>query len=128
MQILWGALRAASVETMGVLVVLWMLYGATGLPCWATKSQPGRNISSDLATTQIVGVEPEGTGNVPTDVAPVKPVRDETQRAPVRQWLDTLFPATVHEKPSPAAIEQRAEYTRQRLDHFSRLIGIAWRD
>jgi len=90
MQILWGALRAVSVETMGVLVVLWMLYGATGLaidaPWWATKSQPVRNEQSDVANTHIARVEPERAENVSTDVAPVETARDKTQRATVAQY------------------------------------------
>ena len=67
MQILWGAVRAVSIETMGVLVVLWMLYGATALaidaPWWATKSRSIRTEQRDVANMQIARVEPEEAGS-----------------------------------------------------------------
>ncbi len=132
MQILWGALRAVSVETIGVVVVFWMLHGAAGLafdaPWRAWKSRQVKNERSDETNTQIARVKPQWVGNVATDVAPEETACDEAQRPSLQQWLDTLFPASLHESSQQPASEQRSEYTRERLDHYSRLYGIASRD
>lgn len=132
MRILWGALRAVSVEMMGVLVVLWMLHGATGLaldPPWrATESLVAAEESADDPNTQVANAEPASTPDTATDLALEKTARDETERATVGQWFNTLFPASVHKTPASPPTEYRAEFTRERLDHYSRLYGIASRD
>jgi len=129
MRILWGALRAVSVETMGVLVVLWMLHGATGLaidaPWWPTKSPQVFNERSAPVNTRTAPVDPERTVIGLADVGAQETTSDETQRASVRQWFNALFPTDLDKTPSSAAIEQRAEYIRDRLDHYSRLYGIS---
>jgi hypothetical protein len=129
MRLLWGALRAVSVETLGVLVVLWMLYGATGLaidaPSWATKSPQLMSERNAVADRQIARVETDPTGIRPTDLAAQKTAREATQRASIRQWFDTLFPTDLDETPATVTIEQRAKYTQERLDYYSKLFGIA---
>ena len=129
MRVLWGALRAVSVETMGVLVVLWMLHGATGLavdPPWkATKSQQVINERSAAIDRRTAPAEPARTEIGLANIAAKKNASDETQRASVRQWFNALFPIDLDETPSSDAIEQRSEYTKDRLDHYRRLYGIA---
>jgi len=117
---------------MGVLVVLWMLYGATGLiidtPWKARKSRQVDHKRSAADETQLARVEPERPGIGLVDVAAQSNTSDKPQRASLRQWFNTLFPARLDATPSTAAREQRASYTQERLDHYSRLYGIALPD
>lgn len=126
MRILWGALRAVSVETMGVLVVLWMLQGAAGLslevPWRATALQPSAGVPDEPSNTLMARGEPVAT------VALNAATQRETRRAAARQWFNTLFNPGGNSATESAEIERRAEYARERLDHFSRLYGIAVRD
>lgn len=137
MRILWGALRAVSVETMGVLAVLWMLQGATGLaidaPWRTTKSIEPAGPPPDSSHTLLARGLPTAAV-AQRDAAPGEPAPEKTQRATLRQWFNTLFPAGVDDggrigwADEPTEFEQRAEFTRERLDHYSRLYGIASRD
>lgn len=132
MRILWGALRAVSVEMMGVLAVLAILHGATGL----AVDTPWRE-SATVETEELVASQPAPVETTPvasvlaaggTQLNPARTPQDEPQRATARQWFQTLFPAAAAHVPSPPPVEQRAEYAQERLDHYSRLYGIAARD
>lgn len=131
MRILWGALRAVSVEMLGVLVVLWMLHGATGLaldaPWRTTKSPEPANEPNDVTATRMPWTSSVAAAIAPTGV-PEETNRVETQRATMSQWFNTLFPASLDKGAEPAEIDQRTEFARERLDHYSRLYGIASRD
>jgi hypothetical protein len=96
------------------------------VPWWATKSQQVSDKRYAAANTQVARVEPKRAGNVPIDHAHNVTASDETQPASVRQWLKTLFPTDLDKTPSAAGSEQRAEYTRERLDYYGRLYGITW--
>jgi hypothetical protein len=136
MRILWGALRAVSVEAMGVLLVLWMLHGATGLaidaPWRATSSPSSADAAAD--TTPSEASHPLlawNSGNSTDAASQATSANDEPEvreRATLRQWFNTLFPAKVANTPAQPEIEHRADYTAERLDHFSQLYGIASRD
>jgi len=162
MQILWGALRAVSVETMGVLVILWMLHGATDLAidmpwhgngvsvdtntsasrapslaadtarhvapktllAWSAPGTSESAINPNRATVYKTPVEPAQSA-----VAAVAPDQDNPpRRASLRQWFNTLFPVTASDSAEEPQVEQRAAFTSRRLDHYSRLYGIASRD
>jgi len=132
MRILWGALRAVSVEMVGVLVVLWMLHSATGLafdaPWSFTTTLNENDNQSTEASSLAIADQPAADVDVVAAVTEIEPQVETPRRATLRQWFNTLFPAHPKESIDQPAMEERVEYTNERLEHYSRLYGIASRN
>ncbi len=121
MQILWGAVRAASVETFGVLVVLWMLQGASGVAL--NFPWQGNPSTADASETRDHGLTLVGRG-----ASKVRNWRDHVTSAPAEQLAAVAQPVAASSVTRNIDDASRAEYARERLDHFSQLYGIATRN
>ncbi len=145
MQIFCGALRAATVETLGVVLVLWALNGATGL---AVRG-PWKSSSTPLAASQVQEAWSRLKARADEAATAERLALDERASGPrgaeerpqwysAGHWLRGFLPARDHAhrtsvQPGQAPMELaasrfRATYAEERLDHYSQLYGIAARN
>ena len=95
MRMIWGAVRAVSVEMLGVVFVVWTLFGAAG---WSLESAGTRPVQTP-GTMQAA--------------------------APVWQWMSSLPDTIAAAAPSPGPQHDRSDFTANRLDHYGTVYSHA---